>query len=375
MTDKLHMYQKIYDTLLQEINCNQYPVGSMLPTEKELCQRYRVSRITSKRALDMLSQEGIITRTKGRGSVVQKAQSAAVPPAPPEGKGTLLGLVMPDFSDTFGIEMIYGIGQACDQHGCSFILKRSCGDLATEKRCIVELTALGVGGIAVMPLHGEYYNEGILKLIIEGFPIVILDRLYPGINGSFVGTDNEACAKTATEYLLDLGHRNIAWVSPNKVQTSTLEDRVKGFSKALTERNVSRNRRLWFTELCSTLPTRNTPDMIEADIRSLVRHFQMHPEITAVFAAEYNIAMLVQAAAQEMGLSVPRDLSILCFDAPNTFGGKQIITHIKQKEGEIGQKSVELLMQMISRGRERAFQKVMFPGTLVIGNSTAAPKA
>ncbi len=49
------MYKKIYDDLLEAIEKGIYPPGSKLPSEKELMEQYNVSRITSKKALEMLA--------------------------------------------------------------------------------------------------------------------------------------------------------------------------------------------------------------------------------------------------------------------------------------------------------------------------------
>lgn len=370
MPERQPAYQLIYHNLLKAIKQQCYPVGSRLPTEQELCGQYGVSRITSKHALDMLAQEGLISRSKGRGSIVIRDPNAA--PASRD-DGRILGLVIPDFSETFGIQMLYGFEQACADNDCAFALKRSRGDLMTERRAIDDLLKLGAAGIAVMPLHGEYYNESILKPIIEGFPIVILDRRYPGINGSFVGTDNLEAAALAAEHLIQLGHRTIAWVSPEMIQTSTLQDRVQGFTDAMARRGLSSNRGLWYTNVKSTLPLRNTPKRIDEDVKRLAEHLRAHPEITAVFAAEYNIAVLVERAARVLGLDIPGDLSLICFDAPMTFEARDAFTHIRQREKQIGREAVGLLLHMIQAGGEDGIQKITLPGELVIGKSTAPP--
>lgn len=371
MVENMPLYLRIYHDLLGAIHAKAYPVGSLLPTEQALCQQYGVSRITSKRALDLLAQEGYVARVKGRGSTVlrERADALAAPP------GMLLGVVMPDFSETFGVQMLYGIEQACAESGVSFVLKLSRGDLETEKKSINDLIALGVSGIAVVPLHGEYYNEAIVRLVIEGFPVVVVDRRYPGINSSFVGTDNAKCAAAATEYLLELGHRRIAWVSPQMIHTSTLEDRVKGFTDTLVRRKLSANRKLWYAGINSTLPMRNTPALIRQDVDGLAEHLRAHPEITAVFAAEYNIALLVRQAAKALSLRIPEDLSVVCFDAPLAFDTQNEPTYIRQQEKHIGEQSIALLLEMIRAEDRGHIRRITLPGRLVIGASTAPPSA
>mgnify|MGYP002641475000 FL=1 len=67
----LPRYQEIADELLVEIGGGRFPVGSMLPTEIDLCERFGVSRFTVREALRQLHEKGILTRRRGSGTVVQ----------------------------------------------------------------------------------------------------------------------------------------------------------------------------------------------------------------------------------------------------------------------------------------------------------------
>ena len=64
------LYLKIYNDLLAGIKNGTYASGSRLPSEKELSSSYDVSRITSKKALEMLAEQNMITRMPGKGSYV-----------------------------------------------------------------------------------------------------------------------------------------------------------------------------------------------------------------------------------------------------------------------------------------------------------------
>lgn len=374
MRDDQPRYLNIYQVLCAEMEKGLYPPGSLLPTEKELCSRFGVSRITGKRALDMLAQEKRIVRIRGKGSIAWDASGQAV--SAPIGKPQLFGLILPDFSETYGKKILYGMEEACLANNCFYVMRRSCGSLEMERKAVEDMLNLGISGIVIMPLHGEYYNNSILRLIIEGFPLVVIDRHYPGINGHFIGTDNIACANAATEYLLSLGHRKIAWVAPSLINTSTLKERVRGFSDTMTKHGLPLNRNLWFTKLESTLPQSGTWENLQDDKRRLARHLRDNPEITAVFASEYYIAMLVEAAAKEIGLRIPEDLSVLCFDSDTGFGGAHQMTHIEQQEMEIGRNAINLLLQILRdckvENGNTAIQRIILPGKLVIGESTAA---
>jgi multiple sugar transport system substrate-binding protein len=75
------LYFRIKRWIESEITAGTYPVGAQLPPEPELCKHFNVSRITVRKSLQMLTQEGIIWRSRGKGSFVKKVP-AARPSAP-----------------------------------------------------------------------------------------------------------------------------------------------------------------------------------------------------------------------------------------------------------------------------------------------------
>ncbi|PZC52073.1 MULTISPECIES: GntR family transcriptional regulator [unclassified Mesotoga] len=64
------LYYKLYVDLKESLNSGKYQKGDKLPTEKELCQQYSISRLTVRRAMDELRREGFIERLKGKGTFV-----------------------------------------------------------------------------------------------------------------------------------------------------------------------------------------------------------------------------------------------------------------------------------------------------------------
>ncbi len=71
-------YQEIVNLLLAEISGGRYPVGSLLPSEMQLCERFKVSRFTVRAALAALTDKGLVTRRPGAGSVVVATEQRAV---------------------------------------------------------------------------------------------------------------------------------------------------------------------------------------------------------------------------------------------------------------------------------------------------------
>ena len=69
---KLPLYQQLYETLRSDILSSDWKAGDLLPPESELVERYEVSSITIRQALDMLHKEGLIYRQRGRGTFVAR---------------------------------------------------------------------------------------------------------------------------------------------------------------------------------------------------------------------------------------------------------------------------------------------------------------
>src|SRR5512133_1499896 len=83
-------YRNVLDALQRDIAGGRYPAGSKLPSETALIQRFRVSRITVRRALSELEGQGLIDRIAGSGSFVRSAAKA----------GLVFGLVIPNLGET-----------------------------------------------------------------------------------------------------------------------------------------------------------------------------------------------------------------------------------------------------------------------------------
>ena len=69
MTQTQPKFLTIYNTLYKEIQIGKYPSGHALPTEKELCARFDVSRMTLRQAIKLLAEDGIVESTRGKGTL------------------------------------------------------------------------------------------------------------------------------------------------------------------------------------------------------------------------------------------------------------------------------------------------------------------
>ncbi len=368
---KEFLYQRIYEDLFRDISNGVYSSDERLPSEKELAERYQVSRITSKKALEILEENGYITRAPGRGSFINMEhkgeEKALFRGQRHREESRMIGIIVEDFAENFGTMILAGAERICSEKSYNLILKRSNGSQEQEASAIQTLLNLGVDGILVMPVHGDNYNPMILKLAVEAFPFVLIDRELKGIPASFVGTDNLSAAKNMTDYLFELGHRNICFVGPSEVDTSTVQQRIEGFTGSCMEHESLDGESSVVTNIISTLPGRKEPDGIAKDAKVIKQYLREHPETTAFFAVEYNIALIVYKAIYEMGKKIPDDYTVVCFDSPPNYIDQYTFTHIRQDEVSIGRKSGEFLLNQIHGG---TIEKCSMNGQLVHGNST-----
>lgn len=366
-----HLYQMIYEDIVRKMKSGVYNIGDQLPTEKQLAENFDVSRITSKKALELLAEEGYINRIRGKGSFIIKDITSTVHQEVSREK-RIIGFVLPDYSEGYAIEILKGIEEATAKQGMFIIHRRSYGDQIQEEKVIDELLSLDVIGLIIMPVHGAHYSNKILKLVIEGYPLVFVDRYLKGINVPYVGTDNIESSKKAVDYLIKMGHQHIAYIAPPALDTSTLEDRIEGYKKSHLENGFAVDEKNHLVDIMSTLPGHNTPECIETDIEKIQKHIQRHPRITCLFAIEYNIALLCREAIKRLKLGIPEDISILCFDAPGNFLDDHEFTHIKQKEFEMGQIATELIRRQINN--EILQDANLLEGNLVVGKTTKSVK-
>jgi DNA-binding LacI/PurR family transcriptional regulator len=362
-------YRQIYNYLLEEISSGRLKNGDQVPSEKELCGKYQVSRITSKKALELLAEEGIVSRFPGKGSFVSGPVKYTEP------KNSLssrtIGFIIPDFSDSFGTKLVHGIEETCSSLGYRLILKRSRDMPEQEESALHDLGGPDVAGILVLPAHGEYYNPEILKLILDKKALVFVDRKMRGLAAPAINTDNVSAAQMGVEYLLRLGHRNIAFYSGPIKHTSTVEDRRNGFIQAHANFEICHDP-AWF---CNDLKSIWTypfyaHEQVISDVELVKEHLSAHPKLTAAFVTEYAMALIVKNAAEALGRRVPGDFSILCFDAPPAFVGTPPFTYLCQDEYAIGKTAVESLQRIISGADPTSVGDIMIPAKLIEGAST-----
>src|SRR5256885_14706980 len=156
--------------------------------------RYRISKETQAAVQKLAREFNFIPNRLARGLRLKKTQT--------------VGLIIPDISNPFFAAIARQIALGTRKHGYSIILCDSEENVDLEIKSLELLRGQHVEGIVLCPvgLSAAHLSE----LRAGGTAIVVVDRIFPDLSLPYVGSDNLAGARTATDFLLENGHRRIA---------------------------------------------------------------------------------------------------------------------------------------------------------------------
>lgn len=376
------LYYQIYRDLRQRIESSEYTEGTQVPTESELEKEYGVSRITSKRALGQLAREGFIERIPGRGSFVRSRKRWAIDESaePSSRQRQLIGFVTQGIGASHGTQLLVGVEGAAGEADLSLLLRFTGGDPHVEEEAIKEMVAHGCTGLVLFPVNGEIYSPSLLQAYLAGLPVVLVDRFFPGLDIPSITSDNKQAAYTGVSHLLELGHKQVLLLSPRPHNTVSIEERIDGYVEAFTERNLPIDHSLILDDLTTNLPGIPQRSSYENDAARIADLLHERPNVTAVMALEYELAVAARSAAESVGKAVPEDLSIVCFDhPPSSLTSRPLFTHLRQNEAQMGRVAVEILLDMVNgegaKQPANGSRRIHLPVELVLGTTTAVAPA
>jgi len=217
-------------------------------------------------------------------------------------KSTVIGVLVPTADSLFGATLS-AIQEKALSLGYSIMQGVTQYDLEIEQKILRQYQERRVAGIIMTGLVAG--QEDFLERLAEsGMPIVVTWERLETPRISCVGFDNKAGAKAAVQHLIDLGHRRIGGLFGPYTRISRANKRLAGYLEALKENGL---------EPDDGLILERRPRLVEgAEAMSCLLSRDNPP--TAVFAASDALAIGAMRAAQDRGLVVPDDVSIIGFD-------------------------------------------------------------
>jgi len=258
-------------------------------------------------------------------------------------------------------QMLLGGMLSCAEHGYRLMIELvDTRNDHVERELAAAIAALQPDGVILTPPHSD--NPLITGLLAQRqIPFARIGSRSAG-DGIALTMDDEGAASQATRHLLALGHRRIGFIAgPSDYQLSGW--RVDGWRAAMKEAGISTEGLL------------ATGDFSYGSGEQAARTLLEMPNWpSAIIVSNDQMALATIEVAHGMGLSIPADLSLVCFDnTPLVRFTRPPLTAIDQPVAEITARAVELLIAA-QRGELPAALPVVVPASLVARESTAAPR-
>jgi len=276
-------------------------------------------------------------------------------------KTRTIGVVVTTIADPFVSEVVIGIELAANDNGYSVFLANSNADPAREQSVVHSFAERRVDGIVVTSSRvGALYTPLLSQMMV---PIVLINNQHPGEFVHSVMIDNVQGSREATNHLIQLGHRRIAYVGDQYGHQSDAE-RLGGYREALES---------------ASLPM--APGLVEygdgrpeGGIQAMDRLLALADPPTAVFCYNDMTALGVLRTLRVHGLHVPADISLVGFDDLFIVSYTEPqLTTVRQPMQRMGRMAMESLLQLMSGHPSEEAVKV--PAELIVRESTAAPGA
>jgi LacI family transcriptional regulator len=219
--------------------------------------------------------------------------------------------------------------------------------------------------LAGVIMVGVYHDDFVLKLKNIGIPLVLLDYYIPTEKIKAILIDNTDGILTACKYLKSLGHRAVAFIGGDSVETAA-EERFYGYLRGVELYGFVRD---------PSLVVKDCKSRIDEGFRAANIILDSSANPTAILTYNDLIAVGAMDAIKQRGLSIPRDMSIIGFDDIHIASEvNPPLTTSKVPKQDMGRQAVKHLMNCI-KGKDDLAHKVLMATELVIRGSTSPPRS
>jgi len=333
-----------------------------LTSIKDIARAAKVSHSTVSRALHnspLVSHETAqrireIAREKGyRPSAVARSLVTR--------RTKTIGVVVTRIADPFIAEVVNGIEEVANDHGYSVFLANSNANPDREVKVVHSFHERRVDGILVTASRvGALYMPLLTEMRV---PTVLINNQHPGEFVHSVMIDNVTASSQATEHLIQLGHKRIAYIGDQYGFQSDTE-RFAGYRRALEIADVP-----FLPGLIA-----HGDGNAEGGMHAMQKLLETVDPPTAVFCYNDMSALGALRSIRAKGMRVPEDISVVGFDdlfiASYT---NPALTTISQPMKQMGSTAMEILLKLFNGANSQNNIKVQ--GHLIVRESTARPRS
>jgi LacI family transcriptional regulator len=271
------------------------------------------------------------------------------------------GLVVPTINHAIFSEMIEAFASRLLVHDRTMLIASHNYDLKLERSIIRSLLERRIDGVALV---GHDHDEASIDMLkVRDVPTIALWGNQNNNDMPFIGADNALAADMVTRHLVDLGHRDIAFLFPDTAHNDRARDRKIGALNVMQEHQL---------DVAARRLIDCPYDVAQA--KSIATHLINNDRPSAIVCGNDIIAHGVIFAAQQCGLALPSELSVVGI---GDFAGSAEmcpgLTTVRIPANRIGQMAADTLVAMSSNNDSQPFANQTVATQLIIRSSTAAP--
>jgi LacI family transcriptional regulator len=275
------------------------------------------------------------------------------------GRTNTAGVMIPILGQ-FYAEIVRGIHRSFSENDTIMLLGWNTSikggvDDTKERHIIHQLIDRRVDGVILRPSCEAFERSYFEEIWEREIPLILIDREMTKVTADFVGTDDEAGGRLATQFLIELGHRRLLFVGSGE-QVSTSRYREVGFRDVLSES----------PNACGRSIDNEKPDFRE----ELVHLMKQDDRPTALFCYSDPTAELVSKILLEEGISIPGDVSLLGFGNQASGILPFPLTTFDQHPLLIGETAAEIYLERVNEDTRSGIRHERITPDIVVRAST-----
>lgn len=256
-----------------------------------------------------------------------------------------IGVIIPTVMNPFYASVVSGIEEEARKHSYNILLCCSSRDPVKEIDCLNLLYQKQVSGVIISSMFQN--KDALEKYMEKNKNIVLLDQEVEDMDCSMINFNCQKGAYLAVDYLIQNGHREIAFISTPLTRWTRIEI-LKGYKEALKDNNITFDKQLVIT-VNNEKETAIEAFELEAGKKSARILLENRPNATAVFAINDMMAIGFIREITALGKNVPGDVSVVGFD--DIYFASMItpaLTTIQYPSYEVGMLAARLLLDKLN---------------------------
>lgn len=329
---------------------------------KDIARDLGVSAVTVSKVLRNHKDVGAETRNRVLNRIKElNYQPNLAARALVTGRSHLIGLIVPDLVHPFFAELAKGISSVFRSKGYGLVLASSEEDPDLERQEIAQMLARRLDALLIA--SAQWTVESFRSIEAQKRPYVLVDRKFGGLAANFVGTDDLAVGRIATEHLIERGCRRIAYIGGEHVSTAV--DRVSGYRGALASVGLpTSSEYILFRPHCDDAGDVTGYEATQ-DLLAL------SPSPDGIVCHNDPIAMGAIQAILGAGLRIPEDICIIGAGNVRYASALRVpLSSVSQDTAVLGTRSAELAISLIHAKTTAPPQQIIIPPKLVVRESS-----